>query len=66
MPYSMEVLIEETQTCDAGHQHRVKVWRKVRPTGGAPYIYETRAEAERMLRMCYPLKLEDEARVIEV
>lgn len=29
-------------------------WRAVRPTGGDPYKYETKEEAEDMLRMCYP------------
>ena len=57
----MEVSVKELQA-----DGPVKVWRKVHPTGGKPYVYETRAEAERMLRMCYPLLLESEARVVEV
>ena len=29
-------------------------WSDVHPTGGAPYEYDTKQEAERMLMMCYP------------
>lgn len=29
-------------------------WRSIRPTGGEPYRYNTKEEAERMLDMCYP------------
>ena len=29
-------------------------WASVRPSGGKPYEYDTRAEAERMADICYP------------
>lgn len=28
-------------------------WADVRPAGGKPYEYDTRAEAENMARVCY-------------
>lgn len=28
-------------------------WKAVHPTGGQPYRYDTREEAERMARICY-------------
>lgn len=30
-----------------------KEWRAVRPTGGQPYEYATREEAEKMAALCY-------------
>ena len=39
-------------------------WRDVHPTGGKPYQYETKAEADKMLDMCYPMQTNDQARVI--
>ena len=52
-------------------QVKVKVgteleWRNVHPTNGPDYVYETRDEAERMLKMCYPDCDETRARVEEV
>jgi hypothetical protein len=41
-------------------------WFSVRPTNGKPYEYDTKEEAERMLRMCYPLVSSEEARVKEI
>jgi hypothetical protein len=29
-------------------------WESIRPTGGAPYRFATREEAEATARMCYP------------
>lgn len=46
-------------------KHNVAQWKRVCPTGGAPYVYSTREEAEHMRRLCYdadPTK----ARVVEV
>lgn len=43
----------------------VDVWRDVRPTGGQPYRYETREEAERMARFCYDVD-PSVVRVVEV
>ena len=39
--------------------HRIQVmiddeWRSVRPTGGEPYTYESRIDAELMLEQLYP------------
>lgn len=47
MPYEMQVLVSTTMN---GEQE----WRSVRPSGGTPYRYETREQAESMLRTCYP------------
>jgi hypothetical protein len=38
-------------------------WVWVRPTGGEPYQYETKAEAEKMLRICYDMCSPDQVRV---
>lgn len=43
--FYIEVLVKE------GKDH---VWKKVRPTGGAPYRYPVRDDAEEVARMCYP------------
>ncbi len=48
--YQIEVKLEEEAPCGHG---TVKVWRAIRPTGGKPYEYESRPEAEAMARMCY-------------
>ena len=59
MKYQMQV---HMRTCD----HPVKYeWRSVHPTGGKPYEYETREEADRMLNICYPEQTSNEVRVIE-
>jgi hypothetical protein len=34
--------------------NRVGNWEPVGPSRGEPYEYDTRDEAERMLRFCYP------------
>lgn len=47
MPYQMQVLAKVTLNGE-------EEWRSIRPSGGKPYVYETREEAERMLRICYP------------
>lgn len=38
----------------------LKGWEAVRPTGGKPYEYATRAEAARMLSVCYPDQLREQ------
>ncbi len=43
---------------------RTKEWASIRPNRGDPYVYNTRAEAERMLHQCYPDTLWDEKRVV--
>lgn len=40
-------------------------WQRVRPTGGKPYEYDTRREAEDMRRLCYDAD-PTQARVVEV
>jgi hypothetical protein len=64
MPFEMEIEIEE----DGKH-----VWRRIAMVTQPPYRYETREEAERMLRICYGELLLQErlgerqrARVVEV
>jgi hypothetical protein len=45
--------------------HKIKVWRKLRPTNGGPYSFETEAEAIEARKMCYEpwdeVKIEQEA-----
>jgi hypothetical protein len=41
MPWIMQIKIEDE-------------WRSISQLGKPPYRYETEAEAERMLRICYP------------
>lgn len=62
--FKMQIQIEVRQ--DDGRT--ALEWRDVHPTGGAAYTYETREEAERMLRLCYGTPLVDAARqrVVEV
>lgn len=46
-----------------------KVWKPMRPSGGEPYEWDTRAEAERQRDMSYPPAsglTEDYVRIIEV
>jgi len=43
-----------------------KQWVSIRPTGGSPYQYQTEADAQRMLNICYPDVLNEEKRVIQV
>ncbi len=57
--FEMQVLVEN-------HATHKKEWKSVRPTGGQPYQYETREEAQRTLEMCYADALVEEVRVIEV
>lgn len=41
-------------------------WSQMRPSGGRPYRYQSRDEAERMAQICYPLSGENVVRVTEV
>lgn len=56
--FYIEVLVKE------GKDH---VWKKVHPTNGAPYKYETRMKAESDARMCYPdaWRIREGVRVVE-
>jgi hypothetical protein len=60
--YGIEVLIEERTP--AGKP--AKVWRRVRPTGGKPYVFGTLMDASKMRAMCYPDQLSTEVRIVEV
>jgi hypothetical protein len=57
----MEIQIKNATTGE-------REWHAVRPSGGEPYRYETKQEAEKMLRICYgpPLMDSDKQRVREV
>jgi hypothetical protein len=48
MKYRFQVLLETRV-----NGVPVKEWKDVHPTGGQPYEYDTRREAEDMARMCY-------------
>ena len=41
-------------------------WRDVHPTGGKPYIFDTKEKALEMRYMCYPEQSEREVRIFEV
>ncbi len=58
MKYGIEVLVPNKE-------RGCFEWQRVRPTGGKPYEYETRAEAESMRRLCYDAD-STQARVVEV
>ena len=60
MGYSIEVLIPNPDACKPAE------WKKIRPTGGDPYVWETREEAANMRRICYPDQNPAEVRIIEV
>jgi len=51
--------------CSNGELGRME-WRKVHPTGGQPYRFETEDEARRMLNMCYPDMMSEHKRVVQV
>jgi len=38
-------------------------WHKVRPTHGNPCAYNTKEEAEAMLKMCYPEQTQEEVKI---
>lgn len=40
--------------CSAAYNTPKPDWRKMCPTGQAPYEYATREAAERDMQMCYP------------
>lgn len=43
-----------------------KVWRPMRPTGGEPYVFNSKRKAEQMASMCYPDCGPGEVKVQEV
>lgn len=49
MAYGFQVLVTELNS----EGHKVYVWKDVHPTGGQSYRYASRAEAEKMARICY-------------
>ncbi len=66
MSWIMEVRITLPEVDPATGLAKLE-WRAVRATGAPePYQYDTREEAEAMLRMCYPDQTRDRARVREV
>ena len=40
----------------------IHVWKMLSPSGGAPYKFDTEAEATRTMEMCYP----DQVRNVDV
>ena len=67
MAFIMEVLVEETTQDIDGIPRLVEVWKAIRPTGGVPYEYTEKAQAERMARLCYPgIEHAGKVRVMEV
>jgi hypothetical protein len=45
MKYGIEVKLDGGEPTER--------WARVRPTGGKPYVYKTKEEASRMMRLCY-------------
>jgi len=63
--YEMQIYIPVDQHDPSQGYH----WVPVRPTGGTPYRYMTRDEAQHMLDICYPsvmLSPPYERRVVKV
>ena len=57
--YEMQIRLKDTDN--------IWKWKSIKPTGGQPYRYETRAEAENMINICYPgIENADIRRIVEV
>jgi hypothetical protein len=61
MRYRVEVLVKVYDI----KRGETEVWQALHPTGGEPYSWGTRREAETMMNMCYPSH-KDKARVVEI
>jgi hypothetical protein len=57
--YGVEVLVEEQTP-----QGRVKTWKRMHPTGGPPYVWDTKQEAQSNI-FCEPWH-RDLYRIVEV
>ena len=57
----MEKWIMEIQVYNQGTKRNE--WKAVHPSGGKPYEYTDKAEASRMLNMCYGSLTADQARI---
>ncbi len=49
MSYGIEVSARAPSADDPNRRE----WRRLYPRGGAPYVWNTRAEAEAVFRVCY-------------
>lgn len=42
------------------------VWKKMRPTNGEPYIFQTYDQALNTVNVCYPFCTEEEVKIVEI
>ena len=64
MAYKIEVRIQESIP---GSQYGKRwTWAAIRPTGGAPYVFDTIQEAQRVRAMCYPQQTSEEVRITKI
>lgn len=61
MKYGIEVY---TRNPNARGIEPVWSWKRLHPSGGEPYVFDTKEEAERACDMCYPVEHREFAKVV--